>query len=154
MQSGLKASSKNSNGIEFRKRLWLLYSLETGLEIILIYMWHIFNTSPQRMQHIGVELLYVLKSLYKQVAVGSIDPLGLWRITGKNCTNFLSNFLVTYLRCVIAKINKSQKITTRNVLFCLFQEKTSQKDQLTPLYLLRVKEILLEIRFIEEMRSI
>ena len=130
MQSGLKASSKNSNGIEFRKRLWLLYSLETGLEIILIYMWHIFNTSPQRMQHIGVELLYVLKSLYKQVAVGSIDPLGLWRITGKNCTNFLSNFLVTYLRCVIAKINKSQKISTRNVLFCLIQEKQAKRINL------------------------
>ena len=38
-----------------------------------------FNTNLQRMRQIGVELqqLCVLEALYKQVAVGSIDPFGL-----------------------------------------------------------------------------
>ena len=66
-----------------------------------------FNNNLQILRHIGVELLYVLDALYKQVAMGSIDPFGLWRITAKNCTNFLLNFFVTYLGCVITKINKS-----------------------------------------------
>ena len=47
------------------------------------------------MRQIGVELLYFLEALYKQVDVGSIDPFGLWRINAKNCTNYLSHFFVT-----------------------------------------------------------
>ena len=34
----------------------------------------------QRMRQIRVELLYVFEALYKQVAVGSVDPFGHWRI--------------------------------------------------------------------------
>ena len=70
-----------------------------------------FNTNLQRMHRIGVELRYILEALYKQVAVGLIGPFGLWRINGKNCANFLSNFFVTYMGCVITKITKSQKIS-------------------------------------------
>ena len=57
------------------------------------------NTTVQRMRQIVVELQYALETLYKQVDEGSIDPFGLWRITAKNCTNFQSNFFVTYLGC-------------------------------------------------------
>ena len=84
------------------------------------------------MRQIGVELLYVLKALHQKVAVGSIDPYRLWRITGKNCTNFLSRLFVTYLRCVITKINISQKISACRAEYVLFiSEKKSKKDQLT-----------------------
>ena len=67
-----------------------------------------FNTNLLRMGQIVVELVYVLEALYKQVGVESIDPFGLWRIPAKYCTIFLSNFFVTYLRCVITKIIESQ----------------------------------------------
>ena len=80
--------------MEFRKRLWLLNLLVTGLEIALLCLLRMFNTNLQRMRQIGVELLYVLVALYKQMDVGSIDPFGLGRITAKTCTNFLSNFLL------------------------------------------------------------
>ena len=60
-----------------------------------------------KIRQIGVELPYVLEALYKQVAVGSIDPFGLSRITGKNCTNFLSSFFVINLGWVITKTNQS-----------------------------------------------
>ena len=99
--------------------VWKLFSL---------CLWHMFNTNQQRMHQIGVELLHVLETLYKQVAVGSIDLFGFWFINGKNCTNFLLNFFVTYLGCVITKINRSQKISSFYVKYVLFiLEKQSKK---------------------------
>ena len=79
-----------------------------------------FNINLQRFYQIGVELLYVLESLYKQVAVRSIDPFGLWRINGKKFHEFLSNLYVTYLWCVITKTNKSQNISAYYVKYVLF----------------------------------
>ena len=76
-------------------------------KLLSLCLWHVFNTNLQIMRHIGVELLYVSDALYKQVDVGSIDPFGLWRITAKNCTKFLSNLFFTYLGCVITKNRKS-----------------------------------------------
>ena len=35
------------------------------------------------MRQNGTKLLNVLEALYKQVAMESIDPFGLWHITGK-----------------------------------------------------------------------
>ena len=94
-------------------------------------LWQVFNTNLQRMRQIGVALLYVLEVSYKQVTVGSMDLFGLWRIIGKNCENFLSNFFVTYLGCVMTKINKSQKISTCYVKYVLFIiEKTKQKGSI------------------------
>ena len=88
-----------------------------------------FNTNLQSMYQIRVEQLYVLEALYKQETVGSIDPFGLWRINGKSCTNFF----VTYLGCVITKINKSQKISACFVKYVLFiLEKTKQKRSIDP----------------------
>ena len=102
--------------MEFKKRLWLLHLLATGLEIALImFVAYIFNSNLQRIRQIGVELLHVLEALRKQMAKGLIDRFGLWRVAAKNCTNFLSNFFVTYLGCVITTINKSQKIFASNV---------------------------------------
>ena len=77
----------------------------------------------------GVELLYVSGALCKQVAVETIHSFGLWQINGKNCTNFLSNFFVTYMGCVITKINKSQKISACYVKYVLFilEEKNKAK---------------------------
>ena len=80
--------------MEFRKRLWLLYLLVTGLEIALTLFVAYFQHQSARMHQIRVELLHVSEAFYKQVVVGSIDPFGLWRINGKNCKNFLSNFLL------------------------------------------------------------
>ena len=54
--------------------VWKLFSL---------CLWRMFNTNLQRMHQTGVELLFVSEALYKQVAVGSIDSFGLWRINGK-----------------------------------------------------------------------
>ena len=69
--------------------------------------------------------------------VGSIDPCELWRIIAKNCTNFLYNFFVTYLGCVITKRNKSQKTSTCYVKYVLFiLEKQSKKSQFTPVGIL------------------
>ena len=135
LQSELKARSKNSNGMEFKKRIWLLYLLDTGLEIALtMFVVYMFNTNLQRMRHIGEELLYVLGALYKQVAVGLIYPFGLTRITAKNGTNVLSKFFFTYLECVIAEINKNQKISAWYVKYVLFiLEKTKQKGLIDPL---------------------
>ena len=85
------------------------------------------------MRQIEAELVYVLEALYKKVTVGSIDSFWFWRITAKNCTNFLSKFFVAYLECVRTKINRSQKISTyyvKNVLFIL-EKKLSKKGQLT-----------------------
>ena len=98
-------------------------------------LWHMMrqigNINLQRMRQIGVELLFVLVALYEQVDVGLIDPFGLKRITAKNCTNFLSIFVVVYLRCVITKINKSQNISACYAnLFIL--EKTKQKGSIDP----------------------
>ena len=87
--------------IVFTVLVWKLFSL---------CLWHMFNTNLQRMHQIGVELLYVSEALYKQVAVGSFDPFGLWLVNEKNCTYFLSNFFVTDLGCVTTEINKRQKI--------------------------------------------
>ena len=54
------------------------------------------------------------------MAVGSIDPFGLCRKTGKSCTNFLSKVFVTYLGCVITKIDKSKEISACYVKYVLF----------------------------------
>ena len=90
--------------------IWILF---------ILCLWHMFNTNLQRIHQIAVKLLPVLEALYKQVAVGLIEPFGLWRINGKNCTNFLSNFFVTYLECVKTEINKSQKISACYVKYVL-----------------------------------
>ena len=129
--------------MEFRKRLWLncIY-LSLVRKLFSLCLCPVFTTSLQR---IGVELLYVLEALYIQVAVGSIDPFGLLRITRKNCTNFLSNFFVTYLGCVITKINKSQKISACHVKYVLFiLEK--QNGSVNPFRSSRVN-ILLKVKY-------
>ena len=72
----MKASSQNSDGMEFRKDLWLLYLLFIGVEIALKYLWPVFNANLQRTCQIGIELPHVLEPLYKQVSVGSIYPFG------------------------------------------------------------------------------
>ena len=104
-------------------------------------MWHLLTTNLQRMSEIGLELLYALTALYKQVSVGSIDPYWLWCITGSKLHEvFLSNLFVTYLEFVLTKTNKSQKISTccgvKHALFILEKIKKSKKGQLTPLRLL------------------
>ena len=109
-------------------------------KLLSLCLWHVFNTNLQIMRHIGVELLYVLHSVYKQVAVGSIDPFGLLRITAKNFTHILSNFLVNYLGCVITKINKCQKISACFVNYVLFiLENTKQKGLIDSFGLFRIK---------------
>ena len=108
----------------YRSLVWKLFSL---------CLWHTFNTNLQKMRQIGVELLNVLELLLKQVDEGSIDPFGLWRMTAKNCTKFLSNFFVTYLGCLTIKINKSQTISTCYVQYVLlFLKKTKQKGSIDP----------------------
>ena len=57
-------------------------------KLLSLCLLRMFNTNLQRMRQTGVEVLYVLVALYKQVDVGSIDPFGLGRITAKTCTNF------------------------------------------------------------------
>ena len=65
--------------------VWKLFSL---------CLWHMYNTNLQRMHQIGIKLLHVLEALYKHVAVGSIDPFGLWRINAKNSQIFYRIFLL------------------------------------------------------------
>ena len=68
--SGLKPSSKNFDVMEFRKRLWLLYLLVTGLEIALTMSVEYVQNQSAKNNQIGVELLYASKALYKLLAVG------------------------------------------------------------------------------------
>ena len=110
-------------------------------KLLSLCLWHMFNTNVQRMHEIGVELLHVLEALYKQVAVGSTKPFGLWRINGKNCKNFLLGFFVTYLWCVITKINESQRISACYVKHVLFNlEKTKPKGSFDPFEPFRDKQ--------------
>ena len=46
-------------------------------KLLSLCLWHVLNTNLQRMRQIGVELLYDLEVLYKQVDVVLIDPIGL-----------------------------------------------------------------------------
>ena len=60
-------------------------------------------------------------------------PLWVFAYNCKNLHEFFSSFFVTYLRCVITKINKSQKISTCCVKYVLFiLEKTKQKGSIDP----------------------
>ena len=76
----------------------------------------------------------------KQVTVGLIDSFELGRITRKNCTNFLWNFFISDLVCVITKINKNQKISACYVKHVLFiqKKKESKRGQFITLGLLRL----------------
>ena len=79
----------NSKNISGNCIYWLLV-----WKLLSLCLWHMFNTNLQSMRQTGEGLLYVLESFYKQVAEGSIDPFGFWRITAKTYTIFLSNFLL------------------------------------------------------------
>ena len=46
-------------------------------KLFSLRLWHLFNINLLRMHQIGVELLYVLEALFKQVARGQLTPLGL-----------------------------------------------------------------------------
>ena len=79
--------------MDFRKRLYDFYIYRLLVwKLLSLCLWHVFNSNLHRMCQIGVELLYVVEALYKQVGLGSIDPSGIWRINGKNFTNCLSIF--------------------------------------------------------------
>ena len=54
------------------------YSINIGLSLEIALT--MFLDHLQRMRQIRVELLYVFEALYKQVALGSVDPFGHWRI--------------------------------------------------------------------------
>ena len=119
--------------MEFRKVYGYCIYWSLVCKLLSLCLWHIFNTNLQSMRQIGEEPLYVLEAFHKQVAVESIGPFGLLRIIAKNYTNFWANFFVTYLRCVITKINKIQKILTCYVKYVLFiLEKTKQKGSIDP----------------------
>ena len=74
------------------QNLQIQYNTQKVRKFLSLCLWHVFNTNMQRFGQLKleycIELLYVLEALYKQVAVGSIDSFGFWRITGKNYTNF------------------------------------------------------------------
>ena len=67
---------------------------------------------------------------------GPLTPLGL-AYNCKKLDEYFIEFFVTYLACVITKINKSQKISTCYVKYVSFiSEKKSRKGRLTSLALL------------------
>ena len=122
-----------------------IYLLVTGLEIALtMFVAYVQHQAAKNASN-WRKTAESFGSFYKKVDVGSIDPFAsaynwLSRKTAKNSTKFLSNFFVTCLRCVMTKINKSQKISTCYVKYVLFiSEKTKQKELIDPFGPSRVK---------------
>ena len=71
---------------------------------------------------------------------GQLTPLVVGVKLDKKSTVFLSNFSVIQLECVIAKIKRSQKISTSYAMCILFIfEKTKQKGSIDPFRSSRVK---------------
>ena len=141
LQIGLKTISKNSDAMEFRKCLWLRYllvtDLETALTMFAAYVQHQYAKNLSNWNRTAV----CFKSFSQTSGCGVNWPLWALAYNCKNCTNFLSNFFNAYLGCVIAKVNKSQKISTCFFKYVLFIfEKTKQKESIDPFASFRVKK--------------
>ena len=86
--------------MKFRKRLWLLHLLVTGLEIALtMFEAYVQHQPAKHASNWRRTALYVLEAFYEQVAEGSIDPFGFSRTTAKTCTNFFRVFCNLFEVC-------------------------------------------------------
>ena len=110
--------------MEFRKRLWLLYLLVIGLEIVLTmlvaYVQHQSSKNASKWRRTAI----CFGSFLQTSVCGVNLPLWALAYTWKK----LHEFFITYLECVITRISKSQKISACYVKYvlCLFKKKTMQ----------------------------
>ena len=126
--------------MEFRKRLWLLYVLVSGLEIVLtMFVANVQHQSAKNASNWS-RTAVCFRSFIQTSSCG-VNWL-LWALADKwkNCTNFLLKFFITYLGCVIIKTNQRKKISTCYVKYAMFiLEKTKQKGSIDSFGPSRVK---------------